>query len=74
MENSGAYDEKPNSVATDLEAQQRELEAAGWVRSERQGKLFWRNPKSGHVYPQGAAVEQLRRSAEGADEESESDG
>ena len=74
MEESGAYDEKPNSVATDLEAQQRKLEAAGWVRSERQGKLFWRNPESGHVYPQGAAMEHLRRRARGTDEGSEGDG
>jgi len=73
MEDSGAYDEKPRSVSTDLEVQQSELEAAGWVRTERQGKLFWRNPESGHVYPQGAAVEQLRRRAGGADEGPEGD-
>lgn len=73
MEDSGVYDERPRSVSTDLEAQQSELEAAGWIRTERQGKLFWRNPESGHVYPQGAAVEHLRRRTGGADEGPEGD-
>ncbi len=73
MEDSGVYDERTRSVSTDLEAQQSELETAGWTRTERQGKLFWRNPESGYVYPQGAAVEHLRRGTGGAAEGAEGD-
>ena len=44
----------------DKEAEQRELEAAGWEQVERQGKIVWRNPESGHLYPQGVAVALVR--------------
>ena len=54
--------------------ERRELEAAGWVRMEREGKIVWRNPKSGHLYPQGAAVALVRREAVGDYASGESDG
>lgn len=53
--------EQPEAVPIDKEAEQRELEAAGWVRIERAGKVVWQNPESGHLYPQGAAIDLLRR-------------
>ncbi len=52
--------EDPLSVSYNPGEEQRKLEAAGWERMDRQGKLFWRNPQSGHLYPQGAAVQRLR--------------
>ncbi len=61
--------EDPLSVSYDPSKEQRKLEAAGWERVDRQGKLFWRNPQSGHLYPQGTAVQRLRAIA--ASEESE---
>ena len=65
-------DDEPVSEQIDKEAEQRKLEAAGWERMERQGKVVWRNPESGHLYPQGAAIARVRRQAsEGAPEESE---
>ncbi len=63
--------ENPLSVSYDPDKQQRELEAAGWERRDRQGKLFWRNPTSGHLYPQGTAVQRLK--AITASEESEAE-
>ena len=59
-EGSGAYREGGETVPVDLEAQQRELEAAGWERLERMGKLDWRRPYSNYLYPQGAAIALLR--------------
>jgi hypothetical protein len=56
--------EEPESERLDQESEQRELEAAGWVRMEREGKIVWRNPESGHLYPQGAAVAFVRRSTD----------
>ena len=52
--------EDPLSVSYDPSKEQRKLEAAGWDRVERQGKLFWRNPQSGHLYTQGSAMKRLR--------------
>jgi len=70
-EGSGAYGEVAKTVPVDLKAQQRELEAAGWERLERVGKLVWRNPRSGHLYPQGAAIALIRAGKlPGASEES----
>src|ERR671917_737740 len=70
-EGSGAYGEVAKTVPVDLKAQQRELEAAGWQRLERVGKLVWRNPRSGHLYPQGAAISLIRAGKlPGASEES----
>ncbi len=55
-EDSGAYGEGERAVPVDLKAQEQELEAAGWERLERVGKVVWRNPWSGYLYPQGAAI------------------
>lgn len=67
------WNDEPIAEQIDKEAEQRKLEAAGWERIERQGKIVWRNPKSGHLYPQGAAIDRLRRedSLEDTPEESE---
>lgn len=52
-ENRGARNER--------EAQQRELEAAGWELVERGGgKTIWRNPQSGSLYPQSVAITMVR--------------
>ncbi len=59
-ENSGVYRDEPEAVPIDPEDEQRELETAGWKRLERQGKIVWQNPHSGHLYPQGAAIALLR--------------
>lgn len=55
------WEAEPMAEPVDLEAERRELEEAGWEPIERAGKLVWRNPKSGHLYPQGAAISVLRR-------------
>ncbi len=67
--------EDPSSVSYDPSKEQRKLEAAGWERVDRQGKLFWRNPESGHLYPQGTAVQRLKAitASEEAQAESEAD-
>jgi hypothetical protein len=52
--------DEPEAEPIDKEAEQRELEAAGWEQVERQGKIVWRNPESGHLYPQGVAVALVR--------------
>ena len=60
-EGAGAYRDKPAAAEPiDKEAEQRELEEAGWERIERLGKTVWRNPHSGHLYPQGVAIALLR--------------
>jgi hypothetical protein len=52
-EERGARNEK--------EAQQRELEEAGWELVERGGgKTIWRNPRSGGLYPQSVAITMVR--------------
>jgi hypothetical protein len=56
--------EEPEAERLDQEAERQDLEAAGWVRMEREGKIVWRNPESGHLYPQGAAVALVRRNTE----------
>ena len=58
----------------DPEADQRELEEAGWERIERQGKIVWRNPQSGHLYPQGVAMRLVRMRRSGEEEVSEGPG
>ena len=60
LEDSGSLEE-PEAVPLDLEVQQGDLEAAGWERMDRMGKIVWRHPESGHLYPQGAAISRLRR-------------
>jgi hypothetical protein len=39
----------------------RQLEEWGWVRVEVEGDTFWRRPRSGHLYPRGAAYDVLMR-------------
>ena len=59
-EGSGVYVKGAETVPVDLQAQERELEAAGWERLERMGKVVWRRPDSNYLYPQGAAIALLR--------------
>jgi hypothetical protein len=59
-ESCGSYGEGERTVPVDLKAQEQELEAAGWERLERLGKVVWRNPRSGYLYPQGAAIALVR--------------
>ncbi len=54
----------------DKAAEQRELKTAGWEPVERLGKTVWRNPESGHLYPQGVAIRLVR---ERADDEGDSE-
>ncbi len=54
----------------DKGAEQRELKAAGWEPVERLGKTVWRNPESGHLYPEGVAIRLVR---ERADDEGDSE-
>ena len=56
--------DEPMVEHIDKEAEQRELEAAGWERIERAGKIVWRNPKSGYLYPQGAAIALVRENVD----------
>jgi hypothetical protein len=70
-EGGGSYGEGEGTVPIDLKAQEQELEAAGWERVERLGKIVWRNPESGHLYPQGVAIALIRAGKlPGASEES----
>ena len=62
--------EDPVSVSYNPSEEQRKLEGAGWKRVERLGKLFWRNPQSGHLYPQGTAVRRLQAEPEESEEAS----
>ncbi len=57
--------DEPEAVPVDQEAEQQELEAGGWVRVYRQGKLLWRHPASGGLYPQGPAIRRLRMDSRG---------
>jgi hypothetical protein len=59
-EGCGAYGEGEKTVPADLKAQEQELEAAGWERLERMGKVVWCSPGSGYLYPQGAAITLIR--------------
>ena len=61
--------EDPFSVSYNPSEEQRKLEAAGWKREERLGKLFWRNPQSGHLYPQGTAVHRLQVESEESEDD-----
>ncbi len=70
----GPNRDEPFAEWVDPEADQRELEEAGWERVERQGKLVWRNPQSGHLYPQGVAIRLARMRGAGEEEASEGPG
>jgi hypothetical protein len=52
-----------SSWEAEQEAERRELEAAGWESVERMGKIVWRNPVSGHLYPQSVAISMVREGA-----------
>ncbi len=67
MRHPGEPRNEPEAVPIGPEAEQRELDAAGWERIERQGKLLWRHPKSGALYPQGPAIRRLRMDLAGED-------
>jgi hypothetical protein len=45
----------------DPAADQLELEEAGWVKIERQGKIVWQHPETRFLYPQGMAILRLRQ-------------
>ncbi len=50
-----------NPTQEQLEQERQELEEAGWEHVEDAlGKSFWRNPDSGYLYPQAAAVSIVR--------------
>jgi hypothetical protein len=55
---------EPRVERIDKGAEQRELKAASWEPVERLGKTVWRNPQSGHLYPQGVAIRLVRERAE----------
>ena len=57
--------DEPAAERIDPAGEQHELETAGWERLERQGKVVWRSPESGHLYPQGVAVARLREQQRG---------
>ena len=60
-EETGPTRDEPEAVPVDAKAQQRELKEAGWEQIERLGKIVWRHPQSGYFYPQGPAIQRLRR-------------
>ena len=43
----------------------RELGAAEWEKIERMGKIVWRRPGSGYLYPQDVAIRLVREAQEG---------
>jgi hypothetical protein len=52
---------KKRGARNEKEAQQRELEEAGWELVERGGgKTIWRNPRGGGLYPQSVAITMVR--------------
>ena len=52
--------DEPESVPVDVESQERLLKEAGWESVDRMGKRVWRHPETGHLYPQGPALQRLR--------------
>ncbi len=74
MDGAREQRDEPAAEQIDKEAEQSELEAAGWERMEREGKIVWRNPESGHLYPQGAAVALVRKGAGSGDVPEEQEG
>lgn len=53
--------EEPKAEQVDPEAEQLDLKEAGWEKIERQGKIVWRHPQTGFLYPQGMAILRLRQ-------------
>jgi hypothetical protein len=52
---------KERGARNEKEAQQRDLEEAGWELVERGGgKTIWRNPQTGGLYPQSVAITMVR--------------
>ena len=40
---------------------ERRLKEAGWERVEAQGRISWRRPDTGHLYPRGPAYDVHKR-------------
>ena len=74
MSDTGEQRDEPAAERIDKGAEQRELEAAGWERVEREGKIVWRNPRSGFLYPQGAAIALVREAVDTSDIPKEPEG
>jgi hypothetical protein len=74
VSDTGEQRDEPAAERIDKGAEQRELEAAGWERVEREGKIVWRNPRSGFLYPQGAAIALVRENANPSDVPKEPEG
>ena len=70
LEGAGSY--HLDTAPVDLEAQRRELEEAGWTRIERLGKVVWKRPNSGYLYPQGVAIRLLREDTDNESADAES--
>ena len=54
------WKDEPETVPVDVESQERQLAEAGWEPVERMGKRVWRHPETGHLDPQGPALQRLR--------------
>jgi hypothetical protein len=52
--------EELEDMTTSFEEEQRKLEALGWTKFETQGKILWKNPQTGHLYPQDRAIALIR--------------
>jgi hypothetical protein len=74
VSDTGEQRDEPAAERIDKGAEQRELEAAGWERVEREGKIVWRNPRSGFLYPQGAAIALVREGVDTSDIPKEPEG
>lgn len=74
MSDTGEQRDEPTTERIDKGAEQRELEAAGWEKVEREGKIVWRNPRSGFLYPQGAAIALVREGVDAEDVPKEPEG
>jgi hypothetical protein len=53
----------PAGVALDKveRTEEQELEEAGWERVEAQGRISWRRPDTGYLYPRGPAYDVHKR-------------
>lgn len=58
----------PDPAEEEAEQERQELKAAGWnCFQEAIGKSFWKNPDSGHLYPQETAIAIVRGENEADD-------